>query len=356
MRQTPGLLTFLMLFCLVSSAAQAVEKPQKIIKQFVTGFAAPAYQGFYKAADQYNAVLSDHCNEGSGLVELDQAFEKLVLKWSRIEVIRLGPIREENRLERLFFWPDTRSRVSKHTSALLGKGLEGKTAFSARSIAVQGLPALEYVQYGTARQDLERREDNSCMLAKEIAANILEISRELNENWSLDGAFTQILLHASEKNDRYRNKGEVLQEILKSVSEMTELLATSKVSGPLGKGIGKSKHKRAPFWRSGLTLASFQENSRAIADLYRLSGFEMLLTEENQGLGAALAFEIRQVEKTLLDLQKTKTDLKDLLAEKETYEKLAYIRFPLLGANRILKEDYPQATGLSIGFNSLDGD
>lgn len=356
MRQIPGLLAFLVLFCLVSSAAQAEEKSQKIIKQFVTGFAAPAYQEFYKAADQYNAVLSDHCNDGSGLAELDQAFERLVLKWSRIEVIRLGPIREQNRLERLFFWPDTRSRVSKQTGTLLHTGMEKEISFKARSIAVQGLPALEYVQYGRARQDFERREDNSCMLAKAIAANILEISRELNENWLLDGPFSQLLLRANEKNDRYRNDREVLQDILKSVSEMTELLASSKVDGPLGKGFGKSKYKRAPFWRSGLTLASFRENSQAVADLYDLSGFEMLLAEEDQGLGAALSFEIRQVENTLLDLQKRKIDLRGLLAGKETYETLAYIKFPLLGANRILKEDYPRATGLSIGFNSLDGD
>ncbi|MCG8493411.1 MAG: imelysin family protein [Sneathiellales bacterium] len=345
---------FLIFFCF--NAAQAEEKSRGIIEKFVTEFAAPAYHDFYRAAEQYSTDLNQLCDHGNRLLELDQAFETLVLKWSRIEAIRLGPIREENRLERLFFWPDTRSRVSKQTSALLHTGMEKEISFKARSIAVQGLPALEYLQYASPRQDLRQRDGQSCALAKAIAGNILEISKELQVSWSSYGAFSKTLLSASEQNDRYRNDGEVLQDILKSASEMTELLANAKVNGPLGKGFGKSRYKRAPFWRSGLTLRSFQENSRAVADLYRFSGFEALLDEENQGLGAALAFEFSQVEKTLLSLESMKMDLKNLLGGQETYEKLAYIRFPLLGANRILKEDYPRATGLSIGFNSLDGD
>ncbi len=45
-----------------------------------------------------------------------------------------------------------------------------------------------------------------------------------------------------------------------------------------------------------------------------------------------------------------------LLKDPEGYEQLGYVQFPLQGVRNIISEQYPEALGLQLGFNSLDGD
>jgi predicted lipoprotein len=66
--------------------------------------------------------------------------------------IRFGPVTEENRLERILFWPDRKGIGLKQVQAAIA----GEDATAAdpqtlpgKSVAMQGLGALEFVLFGT---------------------------------------------------------------------------------------------------------------------------------------------------------------------------------------------------------------
>ena len=84
---------------------------------------------------------------------------------------------------------------------------------------------------------------------------------------------------------------------------------------------------------------------------------ESKLDEENKSLPTELRFELEQARKAL----RKATDLAEYGSESETLAKeahglLTYAMVPIHGAADILESRLPEALGLVIGFNSLDGD
>ncbi|MBV6658249.1 MAG: hypothetical protein KI785_10840, partial [Devosiaceae bacterium] len=63
-----------------------------------------------------------------------------------------------------------------------------------------------------------------------------------------------------------------------------------------------------------------------------------------------------QITSRLSALQETGLDLETLVTSDETHGRFASVALPLAGAMRIVGEVYPAELGLTMGFNSLDGD
>ena len=86
-----------------------------------------------------------------------KAFRPTTDAWSYAEIIRFGPITEQNRLERMLFWPDRKGIGLKQVQATLAA--KDATAadpaqLPAKSVAMQGLGALEFVLFGTGAEAL----------------------------------------------------------------------------------------------------------------------------------------------------------------------------------------------------------
>src|SRR3546814_4200550 len=71
----------------------------------------------------------------------------------RSEFLRFGPLVAANRYERIYFWPDPRGITLRQVQGLLGQAdgsMPDAAGLATQSVALQGLPALEYVLYGKA--------------------------------------------------------------------------------------------------------------------------------------------------------------------------------------------------------------
>ena len=89
-----------------------------------------------------------------------QSFGETVDAWSAIEIIRFGPVTEENRLERMLFWPDRKGTGLKQVQAALAAKDATATdagSLASKSVAMQGLGALEFVLFGTGAGGTGRR-------------------------------------------------------------------------------------------------------------------------------------------------------------------------------------------------------
>jgi predicted lipoprotein len=331
------------------------------IDHFVSDVAIPSYQTLYEQFSDLDTSVGQLC-AAPGPETYDSAsaaFRRAVLAWSAAEVIRFGPIRQENRLERIFFWPDTRSRGLRKISADLAKGdINAETDLEGRSVAIQGLPALEFLLFGTGHKGLADAVGDAprCAFAKAVSGNLVKISRDLEKDWKGPKGYQKLLRNPGADNPIFRSEGEVIQEILKSGAELVELVVVAKLQSPLGQALKSTKPKRAAFWRSGLTVENFKANIQSVVNLQERARLSDMLPEAERGYGRNLVFEAGQVTKTLESLIEEERPWSTLLRDPESRSLLQYVENPLNGMKDILSIYYPEGLGLKLGFNSLDGD
>src|SRR5262245_55359857 len=95
---------FLFVLCFWSAdRALANEKATAIVNAAINGFIRSAYSGFAKGAGTLDDAMDALCAQPSAenLEAARQAFKGATDAWSYAEIIRFGPVAEENRLERL---------------------------------------------------------------------------------------------------------------------------------------------------------------------------------------------------------------------------------------------------------------
>jgi len=288
-------------------------------------------------------------------------FASLVAGFSRIEAMRFGPAREENRFERLFFWPDRRSRGLRQVEGIIReKDISALDAeqLAEKSVAVQGLLALDFaLSDDGAEEALLRKESFRCGYALAISRRIAATANDLLADWDGPSGYGNQMKNAGPDQLVYRSSGEAMQEILRSASEMLTIDRDFKIGRVIGDHAADAKLKRAPFWRSSLWLDAIDGNIAFIEALFAGDTLAAKLDDENKSLPKELRFELEQVRKAIaeagehIELGAATDGIDD-----GAHGQLKYATVPLHGAADILESRLPQALGLIIGFNSLDGD
>ncbi len=290
-------------------------------------------------------------------------FVDLVEAWSGVEMFRFGPARVDNRHERLFFWPDPRGRglaqvqqivTTQDPSAISAGTLRGK------SVAVQGILALEYVLFGTGSEVLAVPGDGAgafrCAYAAAIAETIAGTADDILADWRREDGYADLMRKAGPDDPVYRSHGEVVQELIKAAREQTQLVRDQKLAMPAGATPAKAQPKRAPLWRSDLTLDAIAANLDAVVALTGPEGIGAALPANNAWAADQVAFQIGHVDEVLDNLSAADMRWEVLAADEATHADLLYTLTPLADVVSLLETDYPAALGLITGFNSLDGD
>ncbi|MEH6474680.1 MAG: imelysin family protein [Sneathiella sp.] len=335
-----------------------------VINRFSRDFAIPAYTQFYEASEKAMESIDLLCHLPSkeAKAATQSAFSDLVASWSIVEAIRFGPIRDDNRFEKIFFWPDPRSRGLRQVQRKLAKMEEGtapvQLKFAGMSVAVQGLPALEFLLYGMGNEVLTSgsRGGARCGFAAAISRNIYQISRDVLATWTVKGGYADYLIRVSEANSDFQNNSEVMQSILKSGSELLLLAANSKLGSSVQNSVEKAKPKRAPFWRSNLTILNLRGNVRSVVRMHEKMQLETLVPAEDRSVADQLIFEASLVQKTLEKLESEAPPWVEKLKTSDTHQLLQYVQIPMNSIEQALSVSYPEFLGLKLGFNSLDGD
>ncbi|MEM8877856.1 MAG: imelysin family protein, partial [Pseudomonadota bacterium] len=342
--------------------AKAAEESafSKAIDQLVTQVVPLAHISFLDAALGQQIAIEALCKEPSqtSLGAARTQFSELVLAWSKIELYRFGPAREDNRFEQLFYWPDRKGRGLRQVQALLNTedpSAASAESLSQKSVAVKGLPALEFVLFGTGSENLAAGDDYRCSYATALTEVVYLNAATLQDNWSASDGFGKAMRDAGTDRSPYQSHAEAVQDFVRAASEQLQVVRDLKIGASIGETPEKAKPKRAPFWRSNLTLATMRGNLDGVSALMD-GGLADLLPPEHRSLAEGLNFEIAQARAVLEELESTGEDWIDLAAEAEGHQRLSYAMIPLAGSIRIVADRMPGALGLVLGFNSLDGD
>ncbi len=317
----------------------------------------PQYAAFTAAAETEVAAMADLCAEPgeAAIGAAREGFLEALAAFSRVEMFRFGPAREDNRIERLFFWPDRRGRGLRQIQGVIAEADESAATvetLKAKSVAVQGLPALEFVLFGTGAEDLMEPDGFRCRYGSAIAAAIVDVAAALEADWR--GPFAELMETAGPDNGVYQTHGEALQDILQAAAEQIEMVKDLKIATSIGESPEDAEPKRIPFWRSGGALIALKGNVDGVAAL--LAPPLAAVLDENDVWLKSLRFELELVDRALTALMEKDLPFEELATGKDGHRLLAYTEQPLAGAHRILAQRIPEELGFVAGFNAMDGD
>ncbi|MEX1060566.1 MAG: imelysin family protein, partial [Methyloceanibacter sp.] len=185
------------MLCAGALSAHAEADHAAIARGSLTEVIRPGYAALADATGALKGKVENLCTEPStaALDEAKDAFAATVAAWSKVEILRFGPVTQDHRYERLFFWPDPKGLGLRQLQDVLAKQDETVTepdALAGKSVALQGLPALEYLLYGDGAETLAMSGDSGafrCGFALSVATNIDRIARNVVEGWREGAAY-----------------------------------------------------------------------------------------------------------------------------------------------------------------------
>jgi len=141
---------------------------------------------------------------------------------------------------------------------------------------------------------------------------------------------------------------EVASEAFKSLSTGLQFLREIKLVPVLGDAPDARRARRAPFWRSELSVRAFHASVVGLRAFLRAGTYQ-----DGAGIVANLDDELARAEELLADMN---APLAELLSDAEHTRQLQLLALLLGNAKRLLDENLAPAFGVTIGFNALDGD
>jgi predicted lipoprotein len=319
----------------------------------------PGFAAYAEATTELDASFDTLCAApGSDTLAISrEAFAETVAAWSRVELYSIGPLREDNRSERILFWPDRKGIALRQVQQILAEGDEtaaDPTTLVGKSVAVQGLGALEYLLWGTGADSLAEAEGGfRCRYAGAIGTVLAETGTTMAAEWADPEGFSKRLISPTESDADYRNTREVAEELSGLLAHGVELIRDQRLLPFLGRDGAPAKPKSALFWRSGLTAASVAGNFDGLKALFQGSGLDVAGGAENAWVANTGGFEFRNAERALALLTKPVEAVLEDEKQRHAYDYLVLVSQSL---GTILGENLPAALGLSVGFSSLDGD
>lgn len=349
-------------FAQEADTAPTVELPEatvsKVMTAAVDSFIRPGYDAFRTSAEDMTATMKTLCAAPSQ-ANYDAAktgFGKLAANWAHIEIVRTGPVIEQNRFERILFYPDRKSTGLKQVQAVLAKSDETATdpkTLATKSVATQGLGALEYLLFGTGSDTLVTGNDFRCRYSAAVAENVGNVAAEISGIWDAPDGIQKAWEQPGTDNPIYRTGGEAITGLLGILVHGAEAVRDQRIE-TFYKGADKAKFpKQALFWRSENTWPTIRANLDGLSQLLTTSGMVELLPEKDRAIVDATEEKL----KSMATLASGMTpDLEKAVEDPADRRKLDTLLADGKDVIAKLNDGYGGAIGLSSGFSFADGD
>ena len=334
----------------------------KLAKNVLTGHIIPSYTELAFNAEAMANALEDFCKNPvpEKKHHIDARFKTLVLSWARIEHIRFGPVATDNMYEKMNFWPDRKGIGRKQVKRAVRSGTEDvldPRLLKKKSVALQGLGALEQLLYGTPVSTLLDGSEEGmfrCQFARSIAVNISDMVRsKILAPWQSGGEFSAQLLKPGPDNPNYLTNNEVVTEIAKTFLNGVFFVRDRRLAAPLGMRRGKRRMAQPVFERSGLSMSVVHANISGLRGFYISSGLKDWLDALEPGIGTSLLHELKLASDHASSIP---VSLGDAVGDPNEKSKLVAMGFPLKNARALAMETLTKHTDLPLGLNALDGD
>ncbi len=354
------LLIALLLGLLATPAfAQLHPTGRAVVTDAIEKVIRPGFAAFASQTEEMKGRLAELCGDASEarLAAAREQFGPVVTAWSRIENFRFGPLMRENRSDRVLFWPDRKGIALKQVQAILAEQDASATVpetLKAKSVAVQGLGALEFVLFGTGAEALAGPEGAfRCSFGAAIGSVLSDTAVEMSTEWNDPEGISARLIRPSESDPDYRSNDEVLEELVGVMAHGVEAIRDQRILPFLGRNGAEPKPKSALFWRSNQTVPSILAGFDGLRTLLVDSHIWERAPSEQFWIGEQAMAEF---DNAAIDLSGVSGTVEQALADTAQVDLLGNVVISSQVLGNLTGEDLPAALGLSVGFSSLDGD
>ena len=332
---------------------------EAILAKTADGYVRPSYAALKTATDIFAASAKMLCEtpNSTGLTAAQIAFKDTALAWSKVEWFRTGPVMRENRIERMFYFPDRKGLGLKQIQAALSA--EDKSAASAetlanKSVAMQGLGASEFLLFGTGSETLATKQIGyRCTYVLASANTMAKIAEELETGWSDKSDASVFWQKPAVNNPFFRTNAEALNLMIGTLVHGLDAIRDMRLGNFIGKTPDADKPKMAAFWRSEITFASIAANLEGLQSFYETSQIQSVLPKGNDGLLRTIAFDFAQAIKAAKSLDQPAANV---VADPDLRKKAAYLQLTVQTLIDHFNTEFAVAAGLDTGFSFGDGD
>lgn len=337
-----------LLASLAADAAATPEQPRDLALALGEHIVAPAYEDFARSSRELAQTLERYCQTQSSDVEESRAAYRTALHdWMYLQPINWGPAAGNNRHPALYFWPDKKDIGSRQLRALIADASPATLEhdyFEDASIAVSGLSALERLLF---EDEPLPAPSYRCDLAAAIADNSARMARSLADDWP------PYLQQWRQAEDPLAG----LRQLVKSMDEIAQIISQQKIAMPLGSAPDRARARRAESWRSEQSLANIHANLDFIEAMLegdeRQPGMLALIAEVDSGLAEILRAQLFATDSLLDNIDQS---LEDAVEDRSGRGKLMMLQANIDALQQLLANDVSGALGITLGFNSRDGD
>lgn len=329
------------------------------VERAIEGYVVPNVERFAETGDILVADIGALCETGSpgALTAARGTFRNVVLSYARIDFVRIGPLEEANRRDALLFWPDRRSTGLKQVQRVIATsdaGVLDAEALRKKSVALQGLGALEFLLYGTGSDALVAKPGGfRCLFALSIANNIAALADMIADGWQNADGFKLQWTEPGPDNALYRNAEESVATLVGMISNALEIIRDQRLKPIAPFGLDMKPYKRALFWRSGLTRDMLAASLAGLRDMIQISGLLKALPEDRHWIAGSVSFEF---DNALVALGKLDGPVQSIVEDPVKSTNLAYLVVVTRSLQNLLGEQVAEALGLPTTFSPLDGD
>lgn len=324
-------------FALAAAIRPAMAAPDtdRVYARVVSDFVVPGFRSLAEAAEQHAAAWKTYCAApAAGRIDaLKDSFNTLADRWAGIELVRSGPAADDFRLERFYFWPERKNAVERGIRAILDPAAaEARTpeGISQQSAAVQGLPAIERLLFANEPPGTGADGAIRCAAGEAIAVNAARLASAMRDGW---------VARAGQVNEA--GKAALATDFVTALA----IIKDTKIEAVIGKEAKGVKPRAAEFWRSGRPVRNIVLNLEALRSV-------AAILVDGGGENAILPFTLG----TAADIAGAlPPDLAALAASPER-SRAVLLRDAVDSAEDVAISEIPAALGVTIGFNSLDGD
>lgn len=335
------------------------EKTSALMERVIGKVIQPGYRDFSEKSGLLTDRMMQLCTTPSS-TNLDQAktaFSEAAKSWARIEMVRVGPVLEKNRFERILFYPDKKGLGLRQVQALLAAPDDAATSpdtLSEKSVAVQGLGALEFLLYGTGSEELNSTAKSyRCRYGLAIAGNVQHIAMELVQAWDDPNGITKDWKNPGPQSATFRQDQEAVTEVLGILVHAAEALRDQRVESFYKGSDAQSFPKQALFWRSGLTFPMLSANLEGLRHLVHASDIKELLKPSQIWIVNSIDVYFKSLTTLAQDID---PNLETAVSTSQQKAKLDALLSDSRDLIILFNDDLGQALGLTTGFSFSDGD
>ncbi len=292
----------------------------------VDGHILPKVAAFVQAVDQLANAAQADCTRAAVLPE----FRKARLAFAAVADLRVGP--GEQAGLNMAFWPDPRSSGARALQGYLQ--MPGDPVLL--PVSARGFAGLERL-LGDGAFDYGA-DDPACALVIALSQDLQVQAQSFSVGWQDHAA-----LMRAPGNLTYLDTTEVRRVLFTQALASLELTANARLAEPLGEP-DRPRPMRAEHWRTGLSLGIALEATRASVSLAQI------LSDSPLPQTARLLAEVDARASQITDPSFQDIDNPD------AWGRLFGLRRSIGQLHDTLEGEFGAATGLTPGFNSLDGD